>query len=62
MLGIAAALIVAGISALVVVYGDVGRLKSEGVGIRRELDSLQRQSSVHGEAVARLEERVRCGP
>lgn len=54
-----AALFVAGITSLVVVYGTVGRLQSEGVTLRREIDSLQRQSAVHGEAVARLEERQR---
>ena len=60
--GILAALVVAGITSLVVVYGTVGRLQSEGVTLRREIDQLQRQSGVHGEAVARLEERVRpCG-
>ena len=57
---ILAALAVAGITALVVVYGNVGRLQSEGVGVRREVDALQRQSAVHGEAVARLEERLKC--
>ena len=60
--GILAALVVAGITATVVLYGDVGKLQSDATGLRRELDAVQRQSAVHGEAVARLEERVRCSP
>jgi len=59
--GILAVLVAAGVSALVVVYGDVGRLQSEGSAMRREINELDRQVSVHGEAVARLEERARCG-
>lgn len=60
--GILASLVVAGIAGLIAVYGNVGRAQSELATARREIDALQRQSGVHGEAVARLEERVRCKP
>jgi TolA-binding protein len=58
--GILAALLVTGVSALVVVYGDVGKLQSDAAAMRRELIALENKSSGHGEAVARLEERARC--
>jgi TolA-binding protein len=58
--GILGALVVAGITALVAVYGDVGKLQSDNSSLRREVNELSRQSGVHGEAVARMEERVRC--
>ena len=57
-----AALVVAGIGALVVVYGDVGRLKDGGATTRRELDRLEERYRVLAEAVARMEERTRCAP
>ncbi len=59
--GIIAALIIAGITSLVVVYGDVGKNQSDIATMRREINELQRQTVVHGEAVARLEERAKCG-
>lgn len=61
--GILGALVVAGITALVVVYGDVGKLQSDVAALRREMNAIDTQTSVHGEAVARLEERVKpCRP
>ena len=58
--GILAALAVGGISALVVVYGDVGKLKTDSTTNRREIDRLDERTRVTAEAEARLEERVKC--
>ena len=60
--GILASLIVAGIGGLFVLYGDVRTLRGDGIAMRREIDKLDTRSNVHGEAVARLEERIKCGP
>ena len=58
--GILAALIVAGIGATVVVYGDVGKHQTDLTGLRRDMDKLEARANVYGEAVARLEEQMRC--
>lgn len=60
--GILGALVIAGITGLVVLYGDVGKLQSDQQGVRRELDRLDTRANVYGEAIARLEERghTRC--
>lgn len=57
--GILAALAVAGITALVVLYGDVGSQHENLLNLRRDVDRLDARAGVYGEAVARLEERIK---
>jgi hypothetical protein len=61
LLGLAGVLVAAGITGGVTLYAEVQAEARDNRTMRREIDSLQRKEAVYGEAIARLEERVRCG-